>query len=93
MQLFTQWLESKSQKLPDESKIRSVAKANGIKISGVDMHQLRMGVEVEKEHDGRMGKDTDVVPGDDFGTVIKIALAHLRELPDYYTRLAKMEED
>ena len=31
--------------------------------------------------------------GDDPIATGKIALAHLREMPDYYTRLAKMEAD
>ena len=91
MQYFNQWLEGKTT-LPDENKIKLAAKANGIKLGDTDMHQLKMGIEVEREHDGRRGKDTDVVPGDDFGTLIKIAMAHLREFPDYYTRLSKMED-
>ena len=31
--------------------------------------------------------------GDDPGLTGKIALAHLRELPDYYARLARMEAE
>jgi hypothetical protein len=33
------------------------------------------------------------VTGDDPVTTGKIALAHLNEFPDYYTRLARMEAD
>ena len=33
------------------------------------------------------------VTDDDEVTTGKIALAHLREFPDYYTRLAKMEQE
>ena len=57
------------------------------------MKELVMGMKVEKEHDGPMGKDTDVVPGHDKGTIMKIAVAHLREDPKYYTKLKKVEED
>lgn len=49
----------------------------------VDLDQLRMGVEAEKEHDD--GSDVDVVDG--FEDLIKIAVSHLREDPKYYTKL------
>jgi hypothetical protein len=48
-----------------------------------------MGLDVELEH-GTHDPETDVT-GDDPIVTGKIALAHLRELPDYYTRLAVME--
>ena len=54
-----------------------------------DLEQLRMGLDVELEH-GTHDAETDVT-GDDPILTGKIALAHLRELPDYYTRLAVME--
>ena len=50
-----------------------------------DLEQFRMGLDVELEH-GSHDPDTDVT-GDDPIVTGKIALAHLRELPDYYTRL------
>jgi hypothetical protein len=56
-----------------------------------DVEQFRMGLEVELEH-GRRDPATDVT-GDDPITTGKIALAHLNEFPDYYTRLARMEAD
>lgn len=55
----------------------------------VDLDQLRSGMEVELEH-GRRDPRTNVTDDDPLLTA-KIALAHLRELPDYYTRLATME--
>ena len=55
----------------------------------IDLEQLRVGMEVELEH-GRRDPLTNVTNDDPLMTA-KIALAHLRELPDYYTRLAKME--
>ena len=56
-----------------------------------DLEQLRMGMDVELEH-GLHDSATDV-SGDDPHVTAKIALAHLNEFPDYYTRLEKMEED
>ena len=55
----------------------------------VDLNQLRIGIEVELEH-GRRDPLTNVTDDDPLATA-KIALAHLRELPDYYARLAIME--
>lgn len=57
--------------------------------SPFDVEQFRMGLEVELEH-GAHDPETDVT-GDDPLLTAKIAWAHLKELPDYYTRLAVME--
>jgi len=57
--------------------------------SPFDLEQFRAGMDVELEH-GTHDPDTDVT-NDDPVLTGKIALAHLRELPDYYTRLARME--
>jgi len=48
-------------------------------------------MDVELEH-GLHDPRTNVTH-DDPVTTAKIALAHLRELPDYYTRLARMEAE
>lgn len=56
-----------------------------------DVEQFRAGMDVELEH-GLRDPHTDVT-GDDSATTGKIALAHLNEFPDYYTRLSKMEEE
>lgn len=56
-----------------------------------DLEQFRMGMAVELEH-GLGHPDTDVT-GSDPAITGRIALAHLREYPDYYTRLALMERD
>jgi hypothetical protein len=53
------------------------------------LEEYRSGLDVELEH-GRRDPDTNVT-GDDPLLTGKIALAHLRELPDYYTRLDEME--
>jgi Protein of unknown function (DUF5661) len=59
--------------------------------AGFDLEQFRAGLDVEAEH-GNADPSTNVT-GDDPLTTGKIALAHLNEIPDYYTRLAKMEAD
>lgn len=63
----------------------------GIDWSAFDVEQFRTGLNVELEH-GRKDPATDVT-GDDPMTTGKIALAHLNEFPDYYTRLARMEKE
>jgi hypothetical protein len=50
-----------------------------------------MGMDVELEH-GLSGPSTDVTGNDPILTG-KIALAHLNEYADYYTRLKKMERE
>ena len=57
----------------------------------VDLEQFRMGLSVELEH-GSRDPTTDVTHDDEV-TTGKIALAHLNEIRDYYTRLAAMERD
>lgn len=66
--------------------------------AGIDISQERYGLEdvrdgmnVELEH-GTMFPDLDV-SGDDPVVTVKIALAHLREFPDYYQRLKIMERE
>jgi uncharacterized protein DUF5661 len=56
-----------------------------------DVEQFRMGMDVELEH-GLHDPSTNVT-GDDALVTGKIALAHLNEFADYYTRLKRMEED
>jgi hypothetical protein len=61
----------------------------GIQWDKFDVEQFMMGLNVELEH-GRIDPDTDVTHDEPILTG-KIALAHLKEIPDYYTRLAAME--
>ncbi len=56
-----------------------------------DLEQFRMGLEVELEHG--MADPVTNVTNDDLTMTAKIALAHLKEIPDYYTRLKKMETE
>src|SRR5690348_3032019 len=59
--------------------------------SPFDLDQFRAGLDVEAEH-GRIDAATNVT-NDDPLTTGRIALAHLHELPDYYTRLQTMETE
>ena len=72
---------------------RRVGDAIGIDWSSApfDVEQFRAGMNVELEH-VRHDPATDVT-GDDPQMTGKIALAHLNEFPDYYTRLERMEEE
>jgi len=67
--------------------------AAGIDISDerYGLEAVRDGMNVELEHGSRF-PDLDV-SGDDPVITVKIALAHLREFPDYYERLAIMERE
>jgi Protein of unknown function (DUF5661) len=56
-----------------------------------DVEQFRAGMNVELEH-GSHDPATNVTD-DDAVTTGKIALAHLNEFSDYYTRLEKMESE
>jgi hypothetical protein len=56
-----------------------------------DAEQFRMGMSVELEH-GLHDLHTNVSDSDPVVTG-KIALAHLNEFPDYYTRLEQMENE
>ena len=63
----------------------------GVKWDKFNVDQFKIGMEVELEH-GTIRKLTNV-SNDYLLTTGKIALAHLIEIPDYYTRLLKMEKE
>ena len=77
----------------DPSEALEVATRLGLDfaVEPFSLEEFRRGMDVELEH-GRRDAATNVT-GDDALTTGKIALAHLREIPDYYTRLASMEAD
>jgi hypothetical protein len=68
---------------------RHVGTALGVNWQQVDPEQFRRGMEVELEH-GTRDSETNVT-GDDLNLIGKIAWAHLKEYPDYYTRLDALE--
>jgi hypothetical protein len=57
----------------------------------VPLEQFRSGLEVELEH-GARDRETNVT-NDDLTLTAKIAWAHLKEYPDYYTRLDRLEAE
>lgn len=65
-------------KLKSHKSVEQIAKKHRLEVSFV-MNQLKMGIPIEHEHT----KDKDLATD--------IALQHLDEIPDYYTRLKKME--
>jgi Protein of unknown function (DUF5661) len=74
-------------------RARQIGEAIGVDwaTAPFDVEQFRAGMDVELEH-GSRDPVTDVTGSDPIITA-KIALAHLNEFPDYYTRLAKMEAE
>jgi hypothetical protein len=70
---------------------RNVGSTLGIDWTKVDLQQFRRGLEVELEH-GARDPETNVT-NDDSSLTGKIAWAHLKEFPDYYTRLDKLEAE
>lgn len=76
--------------LDEASKI---AKTIGIDFSKeeFDLEQFKIGINVELEH-GDKFPQANVTQNNSILTG-KIALAHLLEFPDYYTRLKKLEDE
>lgn len=63
----------------------------GVDWKKFSVEELRYGMDVELEH-GTVDPETNVTNDDPLVTA-KIAYAHLKEYPDYYVRLRKMEEE
>jgi len=76
-----------------QNEAEAIARELGIDFDAVefDLEQFRSGMDVELEH-GTRDAATNVT-GDDPLVTGRIALAHLNELPDYYTRLNAMESE
>lgn len=66
-------------------QIQQLSQIIGVDITQFDPKEFAAGMDVEQEHQ-------DVTNGHPVLTA-RIALAHLKEFPDYYSRLAKMEEE
>lgn len=79
------------QRIITEAQARRIGEELGVRWDRFDVEQYRMGMDVELEH-GRRDPGTNVTD-DDLLVTGKIALAHLKEFPDYYTRLEKMEAE
>ncbi len=70
---------------------RRVGDEIGVDWDRFDLEQFRFGMDVEYEH-GSHDPQTDVTHDDPIVTG-KIALAHMKEFPDYYERLQRMEAE
>ncbi|MCJ7827568.1 hypothetical protein MUP65_00270 [Patescibacteria group bacterium] len=70
---------------------REVGEKLGVDWTKFDVDQFRMGMDVELEH-GSVNSLTNLTDDDPLKTG-KVALAHLNEFSDYYTRLDKMEKE
>lgn len=82
-------MENKKSFSAEDAK--RIGEAIGIDWSKFNVEQFRMGLNVELEH-GLVDSKTNVT-NDDETITGKIALAHLNEFPDYYTRLERMENE
>lgn len=70
---------------------RAIGTLLGIDFQIISEEEFRMGLGIELEH-GSHDPQTDVTHCD-YPLTGKIAWAHLKEIPDYYTRLKKMEAE
>ncbi|MBI4999284.1 hypothetical protein HZB97_00750 [Candidatus Gottesmanbacteria bacterium] len=82
-------MESRKSFTSEEAK--QIGEKLGINWSKWDVEQFRMGMDVELEH-GLRDPHTNVTNDNPLMTG-KIALAHLNEFPDYYTRLDRLEKE
>lgn len=82
-------MTSKKHFTSEEAK--KIGEQLGIDWTEYDVEQFRMGMDVELEH-GLIDPATNVTDDDPLVTG-KIALAHLNEFGDYYTRLEIMERE
>lgn len=80
-----------SKKIFTAQQAKEIGEKLGIDWSKWDTEQFRRGMDVELEH-GTEDPHTNVTNDDPLMTG-KIALAHLNEFPDYYTRLDELENE
>jgi len=73
------------------NEVKEIGGRIGVDWTRIPIDEFRMGLSVELEH-GAHDPETDVTE-DDVLLTGKIALAHLKEFPDYYARLARMEAE
>jgi len=80
-----------AKKIFTTEEAKMIGDKMGLDWNKYDPEQFRMGLGVELEH-GLHDPETNVTNDDEIITG-KIALAHLKEIPDYYTRLDEMEKE
>ena len=79
------------EKVFTAEQAKQIGNQLGIKWDEFDVEQFRHGMDVELEHGTKTSAITNVTNNDPL-TTGKIALAHLMEIPDYYSRLDDMEK-
>jgi len=84
-------MEMSEKKRFSEDEAKAYGEELGIDWKKFHVAEFCAGMNVELEH-GSQDENTNVT-NDDPLTTAKIALAHLNEFPDYYTRLKKMEAE
>jgi len=72
-------------KFASDDEAKEIGEKAGVDFTKIDLKEFQMGLSVEQEHN-------DLTNGDP-GMIAKIAAAHLEEIPNYYTLLAKMENE
>jgi len=65
------------------AQTRQIGKKLGVNFDKVNVHELRSGIEVEHEHKNLIGVGMT--------NAAKVALDHLKEHKDYYSRLKIVE--
>lgn len=75
----------------DADEARRIGATLGLDWGKVDLDQFPRGLEIEFEH-GSHDPETNVT-NDDAALTGEIAWAHLKEFPDYYTRLDRLEAE
>jgi len=75
-----------------EDDIKLAAKNLEISLDKYDMEQIKIGMTVELEHGSKNADKNLDVTNDSPEKTLQITLAHLEEIPDYYTKLLKYVE-
>ena len=73
------------------TEAKEIGTSLGIDFEKYRLEEFKKGLDVELEH-GKKIAETNIT-NDDVYLTAKIAWAHLHEIPDYYTRLEKMEKE
>ena len=82
---------NEAKKVFTTEEAKRIGEQLGVDWSKYDVEQFRLGLDVELEH-GAVDLNINVTNDDPLMTG-KIALAHLNEFADYYTRLERLEEE
>jgi len=68
-----------------QKEARRVGKKLGVDFRKVSLKEFTMGMNVEQEHAAVLGDDPEILA--------RVSLDHLKEHPNYYTMLQKLEKE